>query len=314
MAISILVADSKASSRSDLVSQLQKDRNFDVVSEVSDARAVLDSARQMRPGVIVLDGTLAGMDVVDLVGELQNTVPESGIIVLIDSANMEVVRRLMRAGANDYLIKPAQNEDLLSAVRAVHETLQKARVNAITQQDPEGGKGRVIAVYSPQGGAGKSMLAANLGVALAHALDAKNVPGQVALLDLNLQFGDIDLMLNLNPENTIAGLAQKGHVGLDADLVEDYLTTHDESGLKVLVAPSTPQHAESITVYTVEQVIEALRENYQYVIVDTPAQLQDTTLAALDFATSILLLTTLDLLALHKTRIALDMLRQLYTP
>lgn len=313
MAISILVADSTASSRSDLVAQLQKDRSLDVVSEVSDARATLDSVRAVHPAIVVLDGSLAGMDVVDLVSELHQASPDAGIIVLIDSANMEVVRRLMRAGANDYLIKPAQPEDLLAAIRGVHESIQKQRVGA-SLLEGESGKGQVIAVYSPQGGAGKSMLAANLGVALAHALDAKNKPGQVALIDLNLQFGDIDLMLNLNPENTIAGLAQKGHVGLDTDLVEQYLTTHEESGLKVLVAPSTPQYAESITVYTVEQTIEALRESYQYVIVDTPAQLQDTTLAALDFASTILLLTTLDLLALHKTRTALEMLRQLYPP
>jgi pilus assembly protein CpaE len=314
MAISILVADSKASSRSDLVAQLQKDRTLDVVSEVSDARSTLDSVRAVHPAIVVLDGSLAGMDVVDLVSELHQSAPETGVIVLIDSANMEVVRRLMRAGANDYLIKPAQAEDLLGAIRGVHDTVQKNRANASAVADGETGRGQVIAVYSPQGGAGKSMLAANLGVALALALDAKNKPGQVALLDLNLQFGDIDLMLNLNPENTIAGLAQKGHVGLDSELVEEYLTTHEESGLKVLVAPSTPQYAESITVYTVEQTIEALRESYQYVIVDTPAQLQDTTLAALDFASTILLLTTLDLLALHKTRTALEMLRQLYAP
>jgi len=313
MAISILVADSTASSRSDLVAQLQKDRSLDVVSEVSDARATLDSVRAVHPAIVVLDGSLAGMDVVDLVTELNQSAPDTGVIVLIDSANMEVVRRLMRAGANDYLIKPAQPEDILGAIRGVHESVQKNRSGAAAM-DLDATKGQVIAVYSPQGGAGKSMLAANLGVSLALALDAKNKPGQVALIDLNLQFGDIDLMLNLNPENTIAGLAQKGHVGLDADLVEQYLTTHEESGLKVLVAPSTPQYAESITVYTVEQTIEALRESYQYVIVDTPAQLQDTTLAALDFATTILLLTTLDLLALHKTRTALEMLRQLYAP
>ncbi|HEX8833043.1 MAG TPA: P-loop NTPase, partial [Abditibacteriaceae bacterium] len=234
--------------------------------------------------------------------------------VLIESADMEMVRRLMRAGAKDYLIKPAQQADLMNAIRSVYQSVQKTRTVAGTVADAGSGRGAVIAVYSPQGGAGKSMLAANLGVALAKATGAKTNKGRVALLDLNLQFGDIDLMLNLNPENTIAGLAQKGHTGLDAELVEQYLTTHEESGLRVLVAPSTPQYAESITVYTVEQVIEALRESYQYVIVDTPAQLQDTTLAALDAATTILLLTTLDLLALHKTRTALEMLRQLYAP
>ena len=103
-------------------------------------------------------------------------------------------------------------------------------------------------------------------------------------MDLNLQFGDLDLMLNLNPANTIAGLAQKGHTGLDAELVEQYLTVHDPSGLKVLVAPSTPQYAESVTVYTVEQTLESLRQSYNYILIDTPSQLQDTTLAALDAA------------------------------
>jgi pilus assembly protein CpaE len=314
MAISILIADSKASSRQDLVTQLQKDRGLDVVGEVRDAREAIDTVRMLHPSIVLMDGTLAGMDVVNLVEELTQNAPDTGVIVLIDSANMEVVRRLMRAGAKDYLVKPAQSEDLLGAIRGVYDSVQKSRTGGPQIVDANAGKGNVIAVYSPQGGAGKSMLAANLGVALATALDAKNNPGRVALLDLNLQFGDIDLMLNLNPENTIAGLAQKGHSGLDAELVEQYLTVHEESGLKVLVAPSTPQYAESITVYTVEQVIESLRESYQYVIVDTPALLQDTTLAALDFATTILLLTTLDLLALHKTRTALEMLRQLYAP
>jgi pilus assembly protein CpaE len=246
------------------------------------------------------------------VEELLVASPESGVIVMIDSADFDLVRRLMRAGAKDYVTKPVNPDDLLKTVRDVGEAVLKQRGAVSVAAEAVSGRGSVIAVYSPQGGAGKSMLAANLGVALAGALGAKQNKGRVALLDLNLQFGDIDLMLNLNPENTIAGLAQKGHTGIDAELVEQYLTTHEESGLKVLVAPSTPQYAESITVYTVEQVIEALRDSYQYVIIDTPSQLQDTTLAALDAATTILLLTTLDLLALHKTRTALEMLRQLY--
>ncbi len=156
-------------------------------------------------------------------------------------------------------------------------------------------------------------MAANLAVAIAIELNAKANPNTIVLVDLNLQFGDLDLLLNLNPDNTIAGLAQKGHAGLDAELVGQYLTKHEESGLLVLVAPSAPRYAESITAYTIEQVIDALRESFQYVIIDTTSQLQDITLAALDAANTILLLTSLDLLALHKTRTAMEMLRQLYT-
>jgi pilus assembly protein CpaE len=313
MAISILIGDSKASSRQELVTELQKDRGLDVLSDSRDGRETIEIARSLHPSVVLLDSGITGLDVVSVVEELQAASPDSGVIVLLDAHDTEAVRRLMRAGAEDYLVKPAATEDILSAIRTVHQTVQKQRAalgTALT--DTALARGNVIAVYSPQGGAGKSMLAANLGVALAKSTNAKSHKGRVALLDLNLQFGDIDLMLNLTPENTIAGLSQKGHSGLDAELVEQYLTTHEESGLRVLVAPSTPQYAESITVYTVEQVIDALRESYQFVIVDTPAQLQDTTLAALDAATTILLLTTLDLLALHKTRTALDMLRQLY--
>jgi len=313
MAISILIADSKANSRQELVVQLQKDRGLDVVSDSRDGRETIEIARSLHPSVVLLDQSITGLDVVSVVEELQAASPDSGVIVLVDAPDTDLVRRLMRAGAKDYLVKPASPEDILNAVRSVHQTVQKQRAAFGTATAETGmTRGNVIAVYSPQGGAGKSMLAANLGVSLAKATGAKTNKGRVALLDLNLQFGDIDLMLNLTPENTIAGLSQKGHSGLDAELVEQYLTTHEESGLRVLVAPSTPQYAESITVYTVEQVIDALRDSYQYVIVDTPAQLQDTTLAALDAATTILLLTTLDLLALHKTRTALDMLRQLY--
>jgi pilus assembly protein CpaE len=313
MAISILVADSKASSRQELITELQKDRGLDVLSDSRDGRETIEIARSLHPAVVLLDGGITGLDVVSVVEELQTASPESGVIVLLEGHDTEIVRRLMRAGAEDYLVKPAATEDILNAIRTVHQTVQKQRAALGTSLgEATLSRGNVIAVYSPQGGAGKSMLAANLSVALAKATNAKSNKGRVALLDLNLQFGDIDLMLNLTPENTIAGLSQKGHSGLDAELVEQYLTTHEESGLRVLVAPSTPQYAESITVYTVEQVIDAMRESYQFVIVDTPAQLQDTTLAALDAATTILLLTTLDLLALHKTRTALDMLRQLY--
>ena len=301
-------------SRQEMVAQLQKDRGLNVLSEARDGREALEVARSVRPNILLLDGGVTGLDVVSVVEEMQTVSPDTGVITLLAAADFEMVRRLMRAGADDYIVKPATSDDILTAIRTVHQNKMKLRANAPQFGEAPDTRGQVITIYSPQGGAGKSMLTANLGVAMANALNAKTIKGRIALLDLNLQFGDIDLMLNLAPENTIAGLAQKSQSGLDSELVEQYLTTHEDSGLRVLVAPSTPQYAESITVYTVEQTIEALRESYQFVLIDTPSQLQDTTLAALDAATHILLMATLDVLALHKTRTALEMLRQLYPP
>ena len=316
MSISVLLADPRADSRRDLEIMLSRDREVTVVGGANDRRDTLDLTRQLRPSIVLLDGGLLGGDSLSIIDEIAEACPDTSTVVLLDGADMELMRRLMRAGARDCLMRPISGDDLLSAVRHVHQTTAKQRdsIAPTPSGEPTRSRGDVIAVYSPQGGAGKSMLSANLAVALAKALGEGGKPPRVALVDLNLQFGDIDLMLNLSPQNTIAGLAQKGHGGIDAELLEQYLTTHPESGLKVLVAPSTPQYAESITVYTVEQVVETLRENYDIIIVDTPSQLQDTTLAVLDASKTILLLTSLDLLALHKTRTALEMLRQLYPP
>jgi pilus assembly protein CpaE len=309
MAITVLVADASATARQETTNLLRRDRTIDLVGEAHDGREAVDLARTLRPNVAVVAAAIIGLDAISVVEEINRASPDTAVIVLVDEPDMDLMRRLMRAGARDCIVRPVK-EDLLGTVRSIHETMQKQREAISASHAPQIQQGKVIAVYSPQGGAGKSMLAANLGVALARAV--AGTKERVVLVDLNLQFGDIDLMLNLNPVNTIAGLAQKGHTGLDSELVEQYLTTHEESGLKILVAPSTPQYAESVTVYTVEQALEALRETYNYIIVDTPSQLQDTTLAALDAANTILLLTSLDLLALHKTRTALDMLRQLY--
>ncbi len=314
MAITVLVADPKSVSRQELVNLLGRDRTIEVIGDAREGQEAIEMARSLRPSVVLLDGSVAAPDITTSVENLQLVSPETAIIVLIDGVNMELVRRLMRGGARDVLVKPVGVDDLLNTIRSVHHTLQKHRAAIESGAEVSTSGGQMIAIYSPQGGAGKSVLSANLGIALATALNAKGQKGRVALVDLNLQFGDIDLMLNLSPEHTLAGLAQKGAMGMDADLIEQYLTPHEESGLRVLAAPSSPQHAESITVYAVEQVLDVMRASYQWVIVDTPSQLQDTTLAALDAATTILLLTTLDLLALHKTRIALDMLRQLYAP
>ncbi len=314
MAITVLVADAKAGSRQELITLLRREHDVDIVGEARDGREALDMARKQRPSIVLLDSAIVGMSAIAITEEITISLPDTAVVMLIDGDDMSLVRRLMRAGARDVLPKPVRGDELMTALRSVQQTMRKQREALSTGHISGEAKGEIIAIYSPQGGAGKSMLAANLGVALAHIAGESEPRGRVVLVDLNLQFGDIDLMLNLNPNNTIAGLAQKAHAGIDADLVEQFLSVHEESGLRILVAPSTPQYAESVTVYTVEQVLNALRENYQFVIVDTPSQLQDTTLAALDAATSILLLTSLDLLALHKTRTALEMLRQLYSP
>ncbi|MCS6860366.1 MAG: response regulator [Abditibacteriales bacterium] len=306
--IHIVIADADVESRRNLADLIRAEQSLQLIGQAGDGREGLELVHEQRPDILLVDTHIAGSDSAAIIERLRTQYPDMGIIVLTHEARPEEMRRMMRAGAHDFLVKPIAREDLMESVREVYSTLQKIRHLQEAQKDAP--RSMIITVFSPQGGAGKSVLAANLAVALRQQLPTHD---GVVLVDLNLQFGDIDLVLNLAAENSIAGLAQKHQSGeLDPETVESYLTTHTDTGLKVLVAPSTPEYAETVTVYTVEQVLNALQSQYAYIVVDTPSQLTDTTFVAFDFSQTILLLTTLDLLAIHKTRTALDRLRQLY--
>jgi len=306
--INVIVADSTTESREHVTSMLETSPGIHITDQARDGREALELVRALQPDVLLVDANISGIEAPQLVEEVVLTNPATGVIVISASSDMELMRKVMRAGASDFLVKPVSRDDLVNSVTEVYHRVERTKqhLSAAASSDT-GPKGRIITVYSPQGGSGKTVLAANLAVAM-----AQHNRGPVVLIDLNLQFGDIDLMLNLSPEYTIAGLAQK-QGEIDAELINNYLTEH-ESGLRVLAAPSTPQYAETITVYLVEQVLDVLKQQFDYIIIDTPSLLQDTTLAALDVSDYILLLTTLDLLALHNTKTALEMLQQLYSP
>ncbi|NCO38862.1 MAG: histidine kinase [Armatimonadetes bacterium CG_4_10_14_3_um_filter_66_18] len=304
--INVVIADSSAESREQLNNLLSGDTDINVVADASDGREAAELVKSMRPDVLVCDVNIGGMDADKLTEQVVLSQEQCGVVIVSSVSDIPVVRTVMQAGAGDFLTRPLDRAELVDSLKRVYSTVQKRRALASGGGEVDT-KGRIVTVYSPQGGSGKSILAGNLAVAL-----AAHGSGQVVLVDLSLQFGNLDLMLNVSPENTLAGLAQK-YNELDAQMMETYLTKHD-SGLKLLSAPSTPQYAETITVYVVEQVLEVLRESCSYVVIDTPSGMQDTTLAALDGTDDILLLTTLDLLALHNTKTALDMLVQMYPP
>jgi pilus assembly protein CpaE len=168
--------------------------------------------------------------------------------------------------------------------------------------------GRIIVFYGTKGGVGTSLLATNVAVALARYLP----PDSVCLLDLDLQFGAIPMLLNLQPKTNLATLAQRFQGELDFEMLRSFLLLHSESNLRVLAAPSRPELAELVTTYLIERVLQVLKNHFAFILVDTPNMLQDTTLAALDAADHILVVTALDLLAIRNAEIVLTMFQKLY--
>jgi len=164
-------------------------------------------------------------------------------------------------------------------------------------------EGNVIGVYSPKGGAGCSTIAINLAVAMARR------GYQTVLVDGSLQFGDVSVMLNMKAMTSLADLSERGSE-LDADLVSSVVQLH-RSGLNVLLAPPRPEMADMVTEENIKLLLENLRQSYDFVFVDTPSYLGEKTLAILDAADRIVLVTQQSLTSLKNVSRFFDLTESL---
>jgi pilus assembly protein CpaE len=166
---------------------------------------------------------------------------------------------------------------------------------------------QVVTVFSAKGGTGKTTIATNLAVTLQAATNRR-----VCLVDLDLAFGDVAICMHLTPERTLIDAVDATYPDRQAKI--DALVTAYRPGLDCILAPVGPGDAERIPAAVVDEVVKALRERYDYVVIDTPSQLSEHVLAALDRSDQHVLLTTPELPALKNLRLTLDMLDLLSYP
>jgi pilus assembly protein CpaE len=162
-----------------------------------------------------------------------------------------------------------------------------------------GSAGKVIVVVSPKGGSGKTAVASNLSVAL-----SQRHPGQVVAVDLDVQFGDLATALSLHPERTLAQLARTDEI--NRTTAKLFLTPYDD--LFVLAGAESPAEADVVTHTHISRVLPLLAQDFAYVVVDTPAGLDERTLAAIECATDLLMVSSLDVTSIKSLRKALDAL------
>jgi pilus assembly protein CpaE len=232
--------------------------------------------------------------------------PELGVILIrrrVDSSMLghamrAGIREVVRAGSDTALADACRRSQVVTAqvsTRVQHATL-------ITSAEP----GHVVTVFSAKGGCGKTTIATNLAAALA------NEKRRVCLVDLDLPFGDVAIMLQLYLERTIAdAVTMTGH--MDEVGVRSIVSTHS-SGLDVLVAPLEPADAERITPALVTDLLTQLKSMYEVVVVDTPPAFTEPVLAALDMTDLYLLVATLDIPAVKNLKLTLEMLQMLNHP
>jgi pilus assembly protein CpaE len=219
---------------------------------------------------------------------------ERPVVVLADGSSSGFVTRVFEAGADDILTLPQRPDDLLFSIQKAVARKQGAAAVGSVALSP------MVCVLGPKGGTGKTLTACNLAVGLADA------GYRVAMVDLDLQFGDVGLSLGLAPEKTIYDLAKSGG-SLDAEKLDGYLATHG-SGVRALLAPTRPDHAGLITTEFLREVYSTLRANHDFVIVDTPPGFTPEVIASIDSSSHICVVGMLDSLSLKNTKLGLETL------
>ena len=198
----------------------------------------------------------------------------------------------MRSGIKDVLASPVDDGQLQEAIGRVALGLAAAPDAPATDEpsfEDDGELAHVVTVFSTKGGAGKSMIATNLGVAL-----AKRSEKPVCLVDADLQFGDIAVMLKLSPQHTVVD-AVSSIDRLDVTLLQNLLATHEASGLLILPAPLEPAFADQIGAAEMVQIVEVLRRFCSFVVVDTPAYFNDVVLGMIEISDDVLLVAGMDI-------------------
>ena len=231
---------------------------------------------------------------------------EVASILVARELTTDLMRQALRAGVRDVVTASAEPTELLAAVERVADTLGGAVVPTARREGDE--RGRLVTVMSTKGGAGKTVVATNLAVLLAEATSKP-----VALVDADLQFGDVALMLGLAPASTVVDVLSVVR-RLDAVTLQELVLRHEPSGLLVLPAPLEPAFADQITAADLVRIVNVLRSFCQFVIVDTPSWFTDAVLAMLEECDDILLIGALELPNIKNAKLALQTLRVLNIP
>lgn len=304
--IRILIVDDASAVRQTIKTMVEMEDDFLVVGEAVDGQDAIEAVKKYNPDVVLMDINLPKLDGISATAHIMSERP-TGIIMISVEGDREYFRRAMQAGAKDYLVKPFSSFDLASAIRRVGQEFVKT-----ANRTPAP---KVITLFSTKGGVGKSTLAANLAAAV-----AMHRPGSsVVLADMDVEFGTLAVMLGVKPKSTLVDICQTSeHISPAA--IRNILVGVPNTALSLLAAPPAPHlaaefdgeaKADPARNYA-EETLMALRDGWDFVIVDTATNFRESTVAALDLADVILFITTPDIPALHNTAKGLNiLLRQL---
>lgn len=314
--IRVLIVDDVSETRENVKKLLQFESDVEVVGVARTGKEAIQASQDLNPDVVLMDINMPDMDGIAATEAIRAKQQAVQVVILSVQSDQNYMRRAMLVGARDFLTKPPMGDELISAIRRAGEMAQAEKAKAARVQAMPiagvpgvpvaygGPRGKIVVVYSPKGGTGRTTVAVNLALAL-HSDDTR-----VVLVDGNLQFGDVAMFVNEHGKNTVLDLAPRADE-LDAEIVEEVMVKHSASGLHILAAPTRPEYAEKVSSAQFSKMLEYLTHLYAYVVVDTATALNDLTLATIDVSDLIVLITTQDIPSIKNSRLFLDLLNSL---
>jgi len=302
--IRVIIAHDASEMRKRLREWLSNEEDFIILGEAINGEEAVNKTRQLLPDVIIVSQEMAGLDGLVVTEKVAILSPKTAVIMSSPHYEPEHLKRAMTAGAREYLLEPYEQEEFLETVRRTFFAVNLRHGKEADKDHVPVRECQVVTVFGAKGGVGKTTLSVNLAACLAKKYHCK-----VALIDLDLQFGDVTVFLNISPKKTVSELVQEKSK-IDIHLVESYLVPHS-SQVKVLPAPLRPEYAELVNADSVMDIIDALKKSYDFIIIDTPPLFQETVLSALEMSRQILLVMCVDLPAIKNMRLCLELLHTL---
>lgn len=291
------------------VKSILRNKEVEIVGEAESVKEVEILAAKLSPEIILMSSNIEG---VNAVCRIAYTFPSSSIIIISEhSLTQDEFKKTMLAGIRSFLVQPIDQLELHKVIIELFEinNQKRERLETTILSTPVT-RSKIIAMFGATGGVGRTLLSTNLAVFMAKYLNATNK--KVALLDLDLQFGDIAIMLNLTPTKTITGLSKEiSESGdIDDELFESYLIKYRDK-LAVLPAPLKPEEADLVKAEHIEKILDKIRNKYHYTIIDCSRTLSEPILVALGAADVLILLLTLDIPTIKNAKLALEVMEKL---
>lgn len=295
--IQTVIIDTETQSIEVLKLYLQELEYIQLSGEFSDIVAGYNTVLEERPAIVIIDISKKTELALDIINKISTNHKTCKIIVTSSNYSTDTIIKAMRAGAREFLPKPFIKDDLITSLNKLKE-----QVSGMHSEDR---KCRVITTFSNKGGIGKTAIATNLALEL-----AKITKEKVALIDLNLQLGDITTFLDINPSFDISYVIQNLS-RIDETFLLSTLERYKDTSLYVLADPPYLEQAEDITAEQISTLFDVLKQTFSYIVVDTSANFDGKTITALDNADLILLITIVNLPAIRNCQRCLELFERL---